>query len=146
MVVVKYVKEVDDTQIVYMPQKYEGYPVTTIRSNAFTEFGVAFGKSEYKNASYYYTICIPKSITLIEKDAFESCNGICISLYKDKSTLIDSTKKEDLEELLAWESGVTYSIVDKNQDSNQQVRDCIWGFRPALGWSRYSAVEIPDYY
>ena len=48
---------------------------------------------------------------------------------------------------MEWEATMTYSIVENESNTNTQVRDCIWGFRPAIGWSRYSAVEIPsDYY
>lgn len=142
LVCVGFVRELDDTRNVYMPSEYFGYPVKGIASNAFSDFGDAFGKSDYKNASYYYTISIPQSITLIEANAFDGCNGICVSLYKDDKSLIDSTKSSDLAELLAWEKTVSYS----SGAPNKQVRDCIWGFRPAIGWSRYSAVEIPDYY
>ena len=142
MICVKYNREPSAERITTMPSEYFGYPVTAIASNAFTEFGVKFGASEYKNKDYYFTICIPQSITVIETDAFASCNGICIQLYKEDKSLIDSTKAADLAELLAWEEKVTYS----SGASNKQVRDCIWGFRPAIGWSRYSAVEIPDFY
>ena len=142
MVCVKYNREPSAEKITTMPSEYFGYPVTAIASNAFTDFGVKFGASEYKNKDYYFTICIPQSITVIETDAFAGCNGICIQLYKEDKSLIDSTKSSDLAELLAWEEKTTYST----GASNKQVRDCIWGFRPAIGWSRYSAVEIPDYY
>ncbi len=142
MVCIEYVRKVDATKITYMPSEYFGYPVTGITSNAFSDFGAAFGASEYKDKDYYYTICIPQSITVIETDAFAGCNGICVQLYKEDKSLIDSTKAADLAELLVWEEKVTYST----GASNKQVRDCIWGFRPAIGWSRYSAVEIPDYY
>ena len=143
MVCVGFTRAVDSTQKVYMPSEYFGYPVTAITSNAFTDFGTRFGQSSYKNESYYYTICIPKSITLIEADAFDGCNGICVALYReDDKTIIDSTKSADMAELREWELGVVYS----SGKSNKQVRDCIWGFRPAIGWSRYSAVQIPDDY
>lgn len=143
MVCVGFTRAVDSTQKVYMPSEYFGYPVTAITSNAFTDFGVRFGQSSYKNESYYYTICIPKSITLIEADAFDGCNGICVALYReDDKTIIDSTKSADMAELREWEEDVIYS----SGKSNKQVRDCIWGFRPAIGWSRYSAVTIPDDY
>ena len=66
-----------------------------------------------------------------------------MALYRDEDkTIIDSTKSADMAELREWEEGVVYS----SGKSNKQVRDCIWGFRPAIGWSRYSAVPIPDDY
>ena len=142
LICIGFEREVDATQVLYMPSEYFGYTITTIKSNAFSSFGEAFGKSDYKNASYYYTICIPQTITLIETDAFNGCNGICISLYREDNSLIDSTKTDDLAVLLDWEKNMTYASCK----SNKQVRDCIWGFRPAIGWSRYSAVVIPDYY
>ncbi len=147
MVCVGFVRPVDDDhmkdrQRIFMPSEYFGYPVTAITTNAFTDFGIKFGQSSYKNASYYYTICIPMSITLIEADAFDGCNGICVALYREDKTIIDSFKSADAAELRAWEKGVIYS----SGKSNKQVRDCIWGYRPAIGWSRYSAVEIADDY
>ena len=146
MVCVGFTREVDSKQKVYMPSEYYGYPVTAITTNAFTDFGTRFGGSSYKNANYYFTICIPKSITLIEADAFDGCNGICVSLYSkdesNKTVVLDSTKSNDLAEIKEWEKSVIYS----SGKSNKQVRDCIWGFRPAIGWSRYSAVTIPDDY
>ncbi len=143
MVCVGFTRAVDSTQKVYMPSEYFGYPVTAITTNAFTDFGNRFSQSSYKNESYYYTICIPKTITLIEADAFDGCNGICVALYReDDKSIIDSTKSADMAELREWEEGVVYS----SGKSNKQVRDCIWGFRPAIGWSRYSAVPIPDDY
>lgn len=148
MVCVGFTRPVDDEHMknqekIYMPSEYFGYPVTAITTNAFTDFGTRFGQSSYRNASYYYKICIPMSITLIEADAFDGCNGICVSLYREEDkSIIDSTISADQAELREWEEGVIYS----SGKSNKQVRDCIWGFRPALGWTRYSAVTIPDDY
>lgn len=145
MACVGFTREVDDNKKVYMPSEYFGYPVTVITTNAFTDFGTRFGNSDYKNADYYFAICIPETITLIEADAFNGCNGICVSLYmkiENERKIIDSFKKDDATLLREWEEGVVYS----SGASNKQVRDCIWGYRPAIGWSRYSAVEIADDY
>ena len=146
-----FVRPVDGTKVVYMPSEYQGMSVVGIRANAFTDFGVAFGKSQYKNASYYYTIAIPTSIKVVEAASFDLCWGIRVCLYaeieKDGKTftrLLDSSMKDELPIILEWESNLTF--FDKSEKSNSQARDSIWGFRPALGWSRYSAVQIPDYY
>ena len=143
MVCVGFSRAVDSSKSIYMPYEYFGYPVTAITTNAFTDFGNRFAQSPYKNESYYYTICIPMSITLIEANAFDGCNGICVSLYREEDkSIIDSTVSADQAELREWEKGVVYS----SGKSNKQVRDCIWGLRPAIGWTRYSAAPIPDDY
>lgn len=151
LVCVDFVRPVDATTVVYMKSEYMGLPVVGIRTNAFTDFGIAFQASEYKNASYYYTIAIPTSIKSVEAAAFELCYGIRIALYVEvqdtegvKTRLLDSSIKNDLSIILDWESKLT--LFDRSEKSNRQARDTIWGFRPALGWTRYSAVEIPDFY
>lgn len=148
---VDFVRPVDGTKIVYMPSEYNGKSVVGIKTNSFTDFGVAFQQSEYKNASYYYTIAIPESIKVVEAAAFDLCWGIRICLYtevlngdKINYRLLDSSMKNDLPIILDWESKLI--LFDKSEKTNKQARDSIWGFRPALGWSRYSAVEIPDFY
>ncbi len=148
---VDFVRPVDATRVVYMPSEYSGKSVVGIKTNAFTDFGVKFGESEYRNASYYYTIAIPESITSIEVASFDLCWGIRICLYAENETengvsrrLLDSLMKKDLPIILEWESRLT--LFDTSEKTNRQARDSIWGFRPALGWSRYSAVEIPDFY
>ncbi|MBQ8545786.1 MAG: InlB B-repeat-containing protein [Clostridia bacterium] len=139
MVCVGFTREPDSKEKIDMPSDYAGYPVTAIAKNAFSDFGVKFGKSSYKNANYYFTITIPKTITVIQTDAFINCNGICVSLRDDNGTLLDFQSAEELKE---WEKSVSYS----SGKINKQVRDCIWGFRPAIGWTRFSAVQIPDDY
>ena len=151
LICVGFVRPVDATRVVYMPREYMGMPVVGIKANAFTDFGIKFGESEYRNASYYYTIAIPTSIKSIEGAAFDLCWGIRIALYTEVQNgdkinyrLLDSAMKNDLSIILDWESNLT--LFDRSEKSNRQARDSIWGFRPALGWSRYSAVEIPDFY
>ena len=151
LICVGFVRPVDATRIVYMPREYMGMAVVGIETNAFTDFGIKFGESEYRNASYYYTIAIPTSIKSVEAAAFDLCWGIRIALYTEVQNgdkinyrLLDSAMKNDLSIILEWESNLT--LFDRSEKSNKQARDSIWGFRPALGWSRYSAVEIPDFY
>ncbi len=151
LVCVGFVRPVDATTVVYMPREYMGMAVVGIKTNAFTDFGIKFGESEYRNASYYYTIAIPTSIKSVEAAAFDLCWGIRIALYTEVQNgdkinyrLLDSAMKNDLSIILEWESNLT--LFDRSEKSNKQARDTIWGFRPALGWTRYSAVEIPDFY
>ncbi len=151
LICVGFVRPVDATRVVYMPREYMGMAVVGIKTNAFTDFGIKFGESEYRNASYYYTIAIPTSIKSVEAAAFDLCWGIRIALYTEVQNgdkinyrLLDSAMKNDLSIILDWESNLT--LFDRSEKSNRQARDSIWGFRPALGWSRYSAVEIPDFY
>ena len=151
LICVGFVRPVDETRVVYMPREYMGMAVVGIKTNAFTDFGIRFGESEYRNASYYYTIAIPTSIKSVEAAAFDLCWGIRICLYTEVQNgdkinyrLLDSSMKNDLSIILDWESNLT--LFDRSEKSNKQARDSIWGFRPALGWSRYSAVEIPDFY
>ena len=122
-----------------MPSDYSGIPVTAIAKNAFTEFGIKFGNSPYKNKDYYFTFTIPMSITLIQTDAFDKCNGICVQLRDSNGKALDFQSESILRE---WEKNVSYS----SGKVNKQVRDCIWGFRPAIGWTKFSAVTIPPDY
>ena len=121
-----------------MPSEYGGLPVKAIATNAFSAFGLKHGPA-LKNKQYYYTIVLPKSITEIQTDAFINCNGICVSLRDDNGNILDFKSEDELKE---WEKNVSYAP-GKNV---LHVRDCIWGFRPAIGWTRFSAVEIPDDY
>ncbi len=139
MVCINYTATPSSLQSVNLPSYYNSYPVTTIASNAFSDFGVKFGNSSYKNNNYYFTIVLPKTITLIQENAFINCNGICVSVRDENGNILDFKSADELKE---WEKTVDYGStkVDK------QMRDCIWGFRPAIGWTRFSAVEIPDDY
>ena len=148
MACVDYVRPVDASRSMRLPRTYGGYPVEVIGERAFTSFGEKYAESSYKNQNYYYTIYIPTTIKVIEADAFANCSGMCVMLYLENYKLIEDVKNESEKAALkAWEATMTYSIVENESNTNTQVRDCIWGFRPAIGWSRYSAVEIPeDYY
>lgn len=133
---------VDD---IYIPSEYNGYKVAAIGARAFAEFGVKFNKATYvnsKGATCYYRdghdvkgftkIYVSTSINQIGAYAFEGCYGMKIQLYSSNG---------GSSEPRAWEqTGVTYEA------GNLPARDCIWGFRPALGWSRYSLAEIPEDY
>ncbi len=125
---------IDDSLLngLYIPYTYEGYKVTSISDRAFSDFGKLFSVSNYANCqSGFITMYIPTTITSIGDYAFEHCIGLDIQLYN-----------EDLSEAdhIAWDKTVTYG------EGNKKARDVIWGFRPALGWSRYSSVVIPDDY
>ena len=148
MACVDYVRPVDSSRSMRLPRTYGGYPVEVIGERAFTSFGEKYANSSYKNQNYYYTILIPTTIKVIEADAFANCSGMCVMLYLDNYKLIEDIKNQsEKAALMEWEATMTYSIVENESNTNTQVRDCIWGFRPAIGWSRYSAVEIPsDYY
>ncbi|MBE6663047.1 MAG: hypothetical protein E7602_00915 [Ruminococcaceae bacterium] len=139
MVCVGFAKDPTSAKKLNMPSDYSGIPVTAIAKNAFTEFGIKFGNSAYKNKDYYFTFTIPMSITLIQTDAFDKCNGICVQLRDNNGKTLDFQSESVLRE---WEKNVSYS----SGKVNKQVRDCIWGFRPAIGWTRFSAVTIPPDY
>lgn len=147
LICIDFDKKVDATQSVKLPTEHYGYKVTAIGTNAFSEFGKAYSTSKYKDYNYYFTVYIPTSIRVIQADAFADCSGMCVMLYlEDGDVVEDYNNTKEREGLLAWEATMTYSIVANETNTNTQVRDCIWGFRPAIGWSRYSAVEIPDYF
>ena len=148
MACVDYVRPVDASRSMQLPRTYGGYPVEVIGERAFSKFGEKYANSEYKNQNYYYTILIPTTIKVIEADAFANCSGMCVMLYLDNYKLVEDIKNPtEKAALKEWEANMTYSIVENESNTNTQVRDCIWGFRPAIGWSRYSAVDIPaDYY
>ena len=114
------------------PHERDGYKVVAIESYAFKEFGEAFTKTSYANmSSSYVTFYIPTTIKKVGAYAFDTCNGIKISLYDPSKTYADYE---------AWDKTVVW------EDGNTPARDCVWGFRPAIGWTRYSKAEIPDDY
>ncbi len=114
------------------PHERDGYKVVAIESKAFEKFGEDFTKTSYANmSSSYVTFYIPTTIRKIGAYAFDTCNGIKISLYDPNQTYADY---ESWDKTVVWEEG------------NVAARDCIWGFRPAIGWTRYSKAEIPDDY
>ncbi len=139
MMIVDYMKNPGSKQSVDMPSEYGGVPVRIVATNAFSAFGLEYGET-LKKKNYYFTIVLPMTITEIQTDAFINCNGICVSLRDDNGTVLDFKSEDVLKE---WEKNVKYAEKNKNV---KQVRDCIWGFRPALGWTRFSAVIIPDDY
>ena len=139
MMIVDYMKDPGSNQRVDIPSEYGGVPVRIIATNAFSNFGNKYGE-DLKKKNYYFTIVLPKTVTEIQTDAFINCNGICVSLRDDEGNILDFKSDDELKE---WEKNVKYAAENKNV---KQVRDCIWGFRPALGWTRFSAVVIPDDY
>ncbi len=138
MVIVNYRKQILDGLTEYdeiqtfIPSEYCGYTVTEIDSYAFSEFGLAFSKTTYAKANTYtVTLRLPKTITRIGAYAFENCNGLGVAVYST------ATHKMSITE---WDKAVVFEV------GNIEARDCIWGFRPALGWARFSAAPIPDDY
>jgi hypothetical protein len=79
----------------------------------------------------YVIISVPTTVKKVGAGAFEGCNGIKVQLYDPNETYADY---KTWDTLVTWESG------------NRSARDCIWGFRPAIGWTRYSKVTIPAGY
>lgn len=147
MVVVGYDKEIDVfldyVPDIYVPTEYYGYKVTSIDSEAFVQFGKKFTSATYIKSNgktykymdghdeYGFTkIYLSTEINHIGANAFEGCYGMKVQLYSPTGSA-DCTE---------WDKGVTY------ESGNKAVRDCIWGFRPALGWSRYTLAEIPEGY
>ena len=115
-----------------IPATYNGVDVVAIESGAFKAFGEKFSKTSYANMqSSYVTISIPTSIQKVGANAFENCFGIKVSLYDPDEKNADY---KAWDKTVLWEAG------------NISARDCIWGFRPAIGWTRYSMVPIPDDY
>ncbi|MBO5312406.1 MAG: hypothetical protein J6B29_00425 [Clostridia bacterium] len=115
-----------------VPYSYEGYAVTAIGEGAFQKFGAKFAQSEYANlGSGFVTMFIPTSVTSFGDYAFKGFFGLSIMLYSHNGTPVDTK---------AWDATVDFGV------GNGAVRDCIWYFRPAIGWSRYSGIVIPDWY
>lgn len=150
MVIIGYNKTIGHTETyedldVYIPAEHDGYKVTIIDTRAFAEFGVNFNKATYvknKSIAYYrdgddikgFTkVYVSTNIQCIGAYAFEGCYGLKIQVYSPDGG--DTTPRN-------WEqtSNVVYEA------GNLPVRDCIWGFRPALGWSRYTLADIPEDY
>ena len=133
-VVVGIDREINDSIIagIKIPSTFGGIDVVAIESYAFKEFGEKFSETTYANMqSSYVTIYIPTSIKRIGANAFDKCNGIKVSLDNSNGAYTDY---KEWDKTVTWETG------------NTSARDCVWGFRPAIGWTRYSLVEIPDDY
>ncbi len=115
-----------------IPHEFNGVEVVGIDSYAFKAFGEKFTKTQWANMnSSYVTISVPTTVKMIGEGAFEGCNGIKVQLYDPNQTYADYKMWDTL---VTWENG------------NSSARDCIWGFRPAIGWTRYSKVTIPAGY
>ena len=115
-----------------IPATYNGVEVVAIESGAFKAFGEKFSETSYANMqSSYVTISLPTTIKKVGANAFENCFGIKVSLYDPDEKNADY---QAWDKTVLWEAG------------NIAARDCIWGFRPAIGWTRYSMVTIPDDY
>jgi hypothetical protein len=115
-----------------IPATIAGAEVVAIDSYAFKEFGEKFSETDYANMqNSYVTISVPTTVKRIGAYAFENCNGIKVSLYDPNNKYADY---EAWDKTVTWEAG------------NRSARDCVWGFRPAIGWTRYSQVVIPDDY
>lgn len=122
----------DITSGIKIPHKFNGVEVVGIDSYAFKAFGEKFSKTQWANMSNsYVTIYVPTTVKMVGEGAFEGCNGIKVQLYDPNQTYADYKMWDTL---VTWENG------------NRSARDCIWGFRPAIGWTRYSKVTIPQGY
>lgn len=149
MAVIGYNVEIDTSKDyvpdIYVPSEYYGYKVTTIESGAFKAFGEKFINATYVNykgqtCKYmdgnddhggFTKIYLSSEINHVGANAFEGCYGIKTQFYS-----VDSNPMS----LEDWDKTVVYEM------GNISVRDCIWNFRPAIGWSRYSLAPIPDDY
>ena len=117
-----------------IPSEFDGCTVVAIESNAFKTFGEEFTKTSYANMqNSYVTISIPTTIRKVGANAFKTCNGIKVTLY-------------DVDDTVKYPDYKTWDALTEWEDGNKAARDCVWGFRPAIGWTRYSKVEIPEGY
>lgn len=115
-----------------IPLTYNGLPVVSIEARAFATFSKEFAKSSYARGNgTTVTILIPTSVKFIGAYAFEGIYGMGFAVYSSESYYPDY---EEWDETAVFGAG------------NKQVRDCIFGIRPAVGWSRYSHVPIPEGY
>ena len=134
LTVIAYNGKIDSSIVkgIYIPYSYNGMKITAIGDEAFKEFGERFTKTEYVNiSSDFVKINLPTSIKEIGDNAFEKC--YCIKLIVYNENLSEADYK-------SWDKNVTWG------KGTLQARDTIWKFRPAIGWSRYSLVEIPEDY
>ena len=134
LTVIGYERKIDSSILngIYVPYSYNGMSVTAIGDEAFMDFGERFIETEFVNLSTnFISINLPTTVKRIGDNAFEKCYGIKIGVYNENLSEADYK---------AWDKGVTWG------EGNMQARDTIWKFRPAIGWSRYSLVVIPDDY
>lgn len=129
-----YEREIDSSiaKGIKIPYSYNGMDVVAIEERAFSEFGKRFSTTQYAlSSSEFVKLYVPASVVEIGDYAFENCVGIKVVLYnRDNSTA----------DYRAWDENVYWG------SGNRAARDTVWGFRPAIGWTRYSMVEIPDDY
>lgn len=124
MVVVKFYRHIDTNKNsfndIYIPSEYAGYKVCTIGAGAFEQFGKDFQVTKFANSGFkFVTIHIPSTVNHIGANAFKTCNGLTVKVYgTDDYEFWDST--------VSWETG------------NSEARDCLFGLRPAIGWTKFS--------
>lgn len=101
-----------------------GVKVTAIAENAFTALGEAV-----LNYNYIYRIYLPRTIEVIEKNAFAGCENVKVTINYSSSEDYDLVVREWLDIVLIEKAG------------NENLRDVVMLKRASLGSSKYVEIE-----
>ena len=101
-----------------------GVKVTAIAENAFKELGEAV-----LNANYIFRIYIPRTIEVIEENAFAGCDNVKVTLSYESSENYDLVVREWLDIVVIEKAG------------NENLRDVIMLKRASLGSSKYVEID-----
>ena len=101
-----------------------GVKVTGIGENAFSELG-----KMVLNHNWIYRIYIPRTIEVIEQNAFAGCDNVKVTIDITKDEVYDTVAREWLDTVIIEKTG------------NENLRDVIMLKRASLGSSKYVDFE-----
>lgn len=105
-------------------EKIHGVRVTAIAEDAFSALGDAV-----INYNYVYRIFIPRTIEVIEKNAFKNCDNVKVLLSTENGENYEAIAREWLDNALIEKTG------------NENLRDVIMLKRASLGSSKYVELD-----
>lgn len=109
---------------IYINEKIHGVKVTEIAENAFSELG-----KTVLNYNYVFRIYIPRTIEVIEENAFYNCENVKVTLTFAANEDYDLVAKEWLD------------IVVIEKTGNENLRDVVLLKRASLGSSKYVELD-----
>ena len=101
-----------------------GVKVTAIAENAFSELG-----EMVLNHNWIYRVYIPRTIEVIEENAFADCDNVKVTIVTNKDEDYDTVAREWLDKVIIEKTG------------NENLRDVIMLKRASLGSSKYVEFE-----
>ena len=116
--------EGDAEKDVVIADTIHGVKVAGIAENAFSELG-----DTVLNYNYIFRIYIPRTIEVIEQNAFARCDNIKVTLSYEESEDYDAVVREWLDTVLIDKTG------------NENLRNVIMLKRASLGSSKYVEID-----